>query len=158
MSKPIIKHAPLKLKLRRLTIFVFPVILYRFARWPFTSTLAGRIDRVHRSMISTCARIQMSAHETPCAYKRRKGKLAASIQREAGVWSEIWRERVVSWAGHLERNTASHSWTARLMNLMPPSELQHRRAHNSNRPVVRKSPGYINSRWQESTELLRVLS
>lgn len=52
--------------------------------------------------------------EDSASYVRRRGRLAAGLCREHGLWSRRWCLRVVSWDAHLKRPRNSGSWAAQV--------------------------------------------
>ena len=152
VSKPILKHASMAVKMRRIKSFVLPVVAYRFVRWPFCRTLALRLDRIQRKMISICAGLRRLSDESPEAFNRRRGRHATGIQTEAGTWSSLWERRACGWVQHLHRNTRNASWTAKLSKHTQTSNLNWRRANFGNRPLTRSAPGHICTRWFEGFE------
>lgn len=152
LSKPILKCASFDLKMHRLNNFVALVISYRSVRWPYNKTLAMRLDRLQRAMISICAGLRKQAEETPQAFSKRRGKHAASVQAKLGSWSSLCRVRSVGWAGHIERNTANASWSAKLSPVITTADLQWRRANCNNRPQTRTASGYRCTRWFEGVQ------
>ena len=77
-----------KALLRRINIFVMPVLRYRFPRWTFYKSIALAIDRVQRRMISIVLSCKRSPNEEQNVFHRRRAKAATSAQIEQGRWSE----------------------------------------------------------------------
>ena len=144
-----VKHCPKQVLLSRLNVFVLPILSYRWVRWPYTKSLAKRIDILQRKMICIILGVRKLPHESPDAFRRRRGKMAAQTQRKAGLWSNVWGVRQEGWALHVKRNTANASWVAKCSLFMTVHDLQWRRACFSGRPHVRQCSGYICTRWYE---------
>ena len=90
ICKSLVKHCPKQVLLSRLTVFVLPIFSYRGVRWPHTKSLAKRIDTLQRKMICIILGVRKLPHESPDAFRRRRGKMAAQTQRKAGLWSNLW--------------------------------------------------------------------
>ena len=126
-----------------------PVLCFRLTRWPFLISRARQLDAIQKKMISITLKLRMQEGETPAGFVRRRGRLAADIQRDTGTWSQQWASQVVSWDEHLRRERNHRTWAAQLRHLRPPEELQTRRA-DFGRPLTRNEPGFIKARWYES--------
>ena len=147
VMKPCNVFSRRKALLRRMNTFVMPVLRYRFPRWTFYKSIALEIDRVQRRMVSIVLSCKRAPHEEQNAFYRRRAKAATSAQIEQGRWSERWAGAVVSWAEHVERDTASMCFVAKLSHIMPPAELNMRRSLNNGRPCTRAASGFIIRRW-----------
>ena len=79
-----LKPFALKLRLKRLDTFVFPVISYRMARWPYQITAAKRLDALQRKMISILLNLKTNPEDTPEIFSRRRGRIAAKHQQALG--------------------------------------------------------------------------
>ena len=75
--------------LRRIQRFVLPVLRYRFPRWTFYKSLALKLDRVQRRMISIVLATKRIEGEDLNVFYRRRAKLATAEQKSQRAWSEV---------------------------------------------------------------------
>ena len=130
---------------------VTPVASFRFARWPFTIDRSKKLDAQQRRMIRLAVRVRRLSGETDELYCRRAAHVVSDVHFALTPWSLLWAVSTVNWASHLFRNTAGASWAANLLTLRSTSELEIRRALNSNRrPGTRSASGFMCRRWTDS--------
>ena len=140
---------PIKTRLQSMQRTVTPVIEFRCSRWPFTLTLARRLDAVQRKMIAIILNVHMLSTETPESFVKCCGRLAASHQRQIGSWSRRWAKRVCDWNDHIRRDRNAACWSHMLLTVRSPDELAQRRQVHG-RPQTRRFPGWCHARWTES--------
>ena len=106
------------------------------------------LRRMQRKMLRIVLPIRVIAGETPESFARRSGRIVSHVQRMVGPWGALWACRVISWAGHVLRDTKGLCWSARILDVRSSAELSARRSLNSNRPKNRKQSGWSNRRWR----------
>ena len=126
-------------------------------RWTFYKSLALKLDRVPRRMISIVLATKRIEGEDLNVFYRRRAKLATAEQKSQRAWSEVWAGCVVSWGEHVLRNSGNACFVAQLNGIMPNSELSERRSLNSGRPCTRTSPGFIVRRWWDGFDNSQLL-
>ena len=130
---------------------VLPIVRSRWARWPFTTTRAQRLDAMQRKMMSIICSLRMDVGESFEGYVRRRGRELAQLQKRYGRWSMLWANAITGWADHLQRPINSKTWASRVMSLRTPAELAERRAV-SGTPMTRSASGWVCRRWFESVQ------
>ena len=123
------------------------------ARWAFNVTLSQRLDNVQRHMTAIILATPRRAGEEDRDFFRRRSREASRAARSMGLWSVRWAVGICDWGGHVERNTASACFAARLNHVRNSDELADRRTHNSNRPATRRVAGYVSRRWWDGYPL-----
>ena len=152
LGKPVFKRFHIKIKIARLDSLVFPILNFRFSRWPFSKSRAKSLDRVQRKMISICLGLRCLVNESGESFVQRRLARINEIIPFQKRWSYIWASRVVDWSNHVVRNTHGHCWSTQLIDVVSPEELAERRRDNYNRPCTRIVPGFTSTRWYESIE------
>ena len=147
--KPCSAFSKRKALLQRMNIFVMPVLRYRLPMWTFHKSIALEIDRMQRRMVSIVLSCKRAPTEEPPVFYRRRGSAATEAQIEQGRWSERWARAVVPWAEHVERDTATMCFVAKLGHVMPPAELSMRRSLNNGRPCTRAASGFVVRWWRD---------
>ena len=94
-----VESSKLTLKTRLLMISraVTPVLRFKWARWPFTTSRALQLDAVQRRMFGILLRLQRCPGQEIDAYVRRRGRCTADLQRQHGSWSAAWAKSVGGW-------------------------------------------------------------
>ena len=152
VGRPVFRKFSVKLKLRRLSLLVFPIVEFRLARWPFSMSKARQLDSAQRKMVGILLGLRKQLNHVGETFWQQK---SAAISKHIGVenkWSNIWATGVVSWSEHIARNSYDACWCAKLSEFLPPDELSQRRSQNSGRHCVRASNGFASTRWFESVE------
>ena len=145
------KKFGVSIRLARIKRLIFPVVSYRFVRWPFSKARAARLDKAQREMIAIVISIRKHEGETPQAFVHRRNAAVRSFIPISERWSTIWARRLLSWQQHILRNTMSACWVANIWHVMTPEFLERRRRDDrSGRPNVRCVPGWGALRWTES--------
>ena len=151
VGKPVFKKFGMSIRLARIKRLVFPVVSYRFVRWPFSRTRAARLDKIQTEMTAIVLGIRKLEGETPQAYAHRRNKEVRSAIPFLDRWSTVWAQRILSWYQHVDRNTMSACWVSNIWHVKTPEDLEKRRRDNSSRrPSVRCVPGWGALRWTES--------
>ena len=124
---------------------------------------------MQRKMISVACPIRRGTGEDSDVFARRKGRYASGLAREAGLWSEHWFKRALTWDDHLMRNHSGCSWNHSLVAFHDADWLKEQRSffaasaptrHNpwtsvAGRTGTRAAPGKVQARWQESVLKVR---
>ena len=72
------------------------------------------VDRIQAKMTSIILQLPRLDGEFAEDYVRRRGRLAARICKEQGLWSHKWFKRAIKWDEHLARPQNSLYWAAAL--------------------------------------------
>ena len=141
---------PTSLRIDQLERVVKPIIFYRASRWPFTLTVAKKLDRLQRRMLRLCVKVSSLPSDTPETYGRRAARVVSSIQVHIGSWGVLWAERIITWSAHHLRNTDGACWASRILTIRSTHELNVRRSQQNARPLTRVSSEFVNRRWTDS--------
>ena len=147
------KKLPVPAKLALLKRAVFPVLKFRWTRWPFRISYAEQLDNVQRQMLGIISGVTPSCDETVEQYIRRRAGESRRLQRQMGSWSDGWAQAICNWDAHLGRPQNCLTWAEMLRHVMSPGDLAWRRVHNFNRPATRSQSGFIQRRWFESVPI-----
>ena len=143
---------------------VSPQLDFRCSRWPPQKQIASELDSMQRKMTGALLRIQREPHESVEDYVRRRGRFAAKVCRQHGLWSARWFSRAAKWDAHLARSKNSRTWAARLRTYRGSEWLQERRrsfmprdswasSSLAGRTDTRAYRGRIHMRWQDGIAL-----
>ena len=158
--------APLEMKLNLLDRTVRPIASYRMSRWPFQVHAAKRIDRTQTKMIRTLMREKVQAGDDPAAFVLRRNRAAAGVARRRGLWSAVWKRRVIEWNDHLGRERNRNSWAAKTLIFHGSEWLQERRRMHATgssssllagRTCTRATRGIVHRRWHDGVDAARSL-
>ena len=130
------KKFAIRIRLAQIVRTVQPILVSRLSRYPFTVTMADKLDRLQRKMIAIAMGLRKGADEEPAQFIRRRGREAGVLQTSMGRWSRLWGHLVVGWAAHVERNTSKRSWSYKIIHIRNNEELAWRRA-DMGRPYTR---------------------
>ena len=108
------RHLSIEDKAALLKRAVAPQLDFRCSRWAPQKQVASEIDRLQTKMTATLLKLPLLEDERPEDYVRRRGRLAAQLSRNHGLWSARWFQRAVKWDEHLSRPRNAHCWAARL--------------------------------------------
>ena len=76
---------------------------WKLSRWPFQKTVAIALDSVQCRMMAIIMKTTRMSHETIDVFCRRRNREARNVCEAAGMWSELWANRVVHWHQHVAR-------------------------------------------------------
>jgi len=156
------RSAPLSDKLKLLNRAVLPIASYRMSRWPYQTNAAKRLDRTQTKMIRTLMRHQFEPGDDPATFAARRNRMAASVARRCGQWSQVWRKRVLDWSAHLNRERNHTSWAAKTLHYHGKHWLQEqRRIHATGasgsilagRTCTRAGRGIVHRRWHDGVDV-----
>ena len=151
LSKQTTGPLSVSLKMVAFNRSVTPVLSFRLARWPFTTSRAKTLDKLQRRMIRLMCRTPRLSGETDELYNRRAAHAVTDIQHSLVPWGLLWASYIVNWAAHMLRNSAHACWAANLLHFRSSSELDTIRAISSTRrPGTRSEPGFVCKRWTDS--------
>lgn len=113
-SSAAMRKQPMWCRLHVLNSSVLPVLTYRMPRWPWATTTATALGRLQRRMLSVVLQVRPYLYEEVNAFVRRRGRMAAKLQDEAGRWSAVYSTRLANWAAHVQRRPPAH-WVRQLL-------------------------------------------
>ena len=148
-------------RLRLLQRAVTPGLDFRCSRWPPQPQIAKEVDSLQRKMVGSIVNVPRWSGELVGDFVRRRGRNAARLCREHGVWSDRWFKRAVLWDEHLQRPQNSNTWSAKLRAHRDRLWFVQRRASllplgqswsssvTGGRTRTRTLPGKVHTRWPD---------
>ena len=124
----------------------WPAINLRCARWHMGRHKLSRIDALQRRLIACVIREPRHPSEEDSSYFRRRGRIAASIARDAGLWSERVARQMLRWHARMSA-PAYAGWAQKLVNWRGRDWLQNRRLRDRLVVGVRRTNLYKSSPW-----------
>lgn len=117
-------------KLRWLTTVVLPIARSRWARWPYTTTTAARINAMQRKLLALVFEIRPSKGESADTFRERRHLLTTAMSRHQGLWSREWEKSIHSWHAHVVRSSDGHAWSGKLLAWHGDEWLRSKRSGN----------------------------
>lgn len=108
-SSAAMRKLPMWCRLRVLNFSVLPVLTYRMPHWPWATTTATALDRLQRRMLSVVLQVRPYLYEEVNVFVRRRDRMAAKLQDEAGRRSAVYSTRLANWAAHVHRRPPAQS-------------------------------------------------
>ena len=105
--------------------------------------------------------------EDPAAFVMRRNRAAAGVARRRGLWSDVWKKRVIAWNAHLGRELNKNSWAAKTLHFHGKEWLQQRRrmfavgsqgSLLAGRTETRAGRGIVHRRWHDGVDHAKALS
>eukprot|EP00928_Gymnodinium_smaydae_P021212 TRINITY_DN18258_c1_g1_i1.p1 TRINITY_DN18258_c1_g1~~TRINITY_DN18258_c1_g1_i1.p1 ORF type:complete len:557 (+),score=32.02 TRINITY_DN18258_c1_g1_i1:406-2076(+) len=112
------KHLSGKSKWKLVSRAVEPHFRWRCSRWPMSKYYVDALNRWQRNFAIKCIKLTPSAYlnETTAAeLKRTRARTAGAFCKNVGLWSDIWKNRVVQWQAHIARG---HNDTTQLLHAL----------------------------------------
>ena len=150
-------------KLNLLSRSVMPQMDFRSSRWPPQKQIATEIDRTQRKMTAAIVTIPHNEYESSCEFVRRRGRAAAKLCNEHGLWSKRWFGRASRWDDHLNQYRNHLSWPAKLRQFKDRTWFIFQRSQftpvstgpfsnfsaTAGRTDTRAVRGYVHMRWHD---------
>ena len=132
-------------RLKFLQTCVKPAASFKWTKWPYTPTLAGRLDQLQRHLVGNALRICPRSSESWEAFRRRRHTITHKVTVETGMWSNDWKNAIIAWEQHIERPSDRGNWSKPAYDYHGAAwMLEQRLAH-----------GYRNSFARTSTRAIR---
>ena len=148
-----IRKAGKRVKQRFLAACVLPIAQARWARWPFLTTTASKLDGLQRKMLASLFNVSPSSSEPYEDFCQRRHAETAALAREMGLWSRQWAKSIVNWADHVDREHDPFTWSKDALEWRDSFWLQMQRFLHSgssgSRTRTRCSRGTPAKRWQD---------
>ena len=109
-------------------------------------------------------REKFKSGDDPAALVLRRNRAAASLARRHGLWSAVWKKRVINWNDHLGRELNQNSWAAKTLSYHGKEWLQERRRMHATgsscsvlagRTRTRASKGIVHRRWHDGVDVAK---
>ena len=131
----------------------------RWARWPYRTTLADRLDATQRRYLAILFPTVRLDTDSDQSFFVRRSTHAADRARRIGVWSRIWADDILAWDGHVQRGHDPDLWHKPLLAWQGPSWLEIQRARFSSRGESRTNSrstvGGVATRWLDGLSHIR---
>jgi len=155
-------HDQLPALAHRFIIFsrmVKPHFEWRCSRWPYASSQAVRLQRLHRRMVAIIIRPKRLDDDTFDRFARRRGREVSKHIGAEHDWANAWAKRVHTWKQHLYRADVNTHWPAALLKWRGKLWMQDRRVAQGSaratagRTATRAQRGGIATRWHDGMDL-----
>ena len=155
---PALRTASFKAKMGFLQRCVRPLAAWKWSQWPFTKTMATKLDQCQTHMIAILNPVQPLGHESPLEYFSRRSCLCGRTAKRIGKWSVQWAESLSNWKGHHERDHSKCHWNPAIAAWHDQQWLETQRRNNTganatSRTRTRSTTGRVLARWRESLDV-----
>ena len=106
---------------------VLMTVSWLFCRWPYQKGVATQLDSLQSRMLSILTKIPQGPHESLADWFKKKKQAGRKAASSIGLWSEIWRKRVLEWDQHVIRSADRNSILAVLRHWHDSAWLQQQR-------------------------------
>ena len=132
-----------------------PLLDYRAARWPVSSTTGRFVDAVQRRVILMLSRVPPLDGEDIDGWQRRRSRWAGDCARRWGLWSSRAEVRARAWLQHLRRERNHDSMASQALRWRGQEwRRQQRLAAGSARAdagrLGTRVLTHVNLRWEDS--------
>lgn len=131
----------------------------RWSRWPFTQTLANKLDACQRRFLYSLFPVKLFCDEMLPAFYARRHRTASHLACATGRWSDLWARDVCKWHSHVQRRHDPHAWNPHLLSWRSGARLALQKLWHSSlgesRTSTRMFPGKPYCRWEEGLQLAR---
>jgi len=156
--RPSLKNASKETKLRFLHTCVCSISKFRWPRWPFTRTLADKLDACQRRFLYHLFPTSPYPQELMQDFFPRRHRAASRLACASGKWSELWAKDVLSWQAHVQRRHDTNVWSPQILGWRGQEWLSIQRMWNSalgeSRTNTRVYRGHVHRRWEEGVEYI----
>ena len=148
-------------KLRFLSTCVCTIARGRWSRWPFTHTLASRVDALQRKILYSLFPLKPYSHESLQSFYERRHRAAGHLASSAGRWSQLWAADLKNWHAHVDRGHDAHAWSPYLLTWKGHQWLSLQRLWHSavgeSRTNTIIAHGKVYRRWEEGLQVVQSL-
>ena len=140
-------------KLRFLCTSMCTIARFRCSRWPYTRSLAKRLDAEQRRYLYRLFPVKPHPGETIDNFYHRRHLTTCRLAQRVGKWSEMWASDVVKWRDHVRRGHDIHAWSPKLLlwsgQGWPGLQRLWHSAFGESRTKTRALRGCVHRRWEE---------
>ena len=130
------------------------VAQFRWSRWPFQRSYAGRLDASKRKMLAGLLRITPHDGEPYAAFVQRRHLQSGRLATQCGRFSHAWAESLKAWNDHVTRRHDTGTWSLALLVWKDQAWLIERRVSHSSsnfwkgefRSCTRAYRGHVHNR------------
>ena len=153
---PGLRTSSMATKLRFLRSCICTIAKFRWARWPYTVTLASKLDASQRRFLYSLFPISPASNESLEDFFARRHRTAARLASSTGKWSDMWAADLSSWHSHVVRAHDTHAWSPHILKWRGHDWLRLQRLWHSSvgesRTNTRAYRGCVHRRWEEGLE------
>ena len=157
-SQASLKKSSKSVKMRFMRTSVTSICKFRWPRWPYTCTLANKLDACQRRLLYSLFPITRNAEEDIYDFFSRRHCAAARLANSSGKWSSLWAQDVLSWHDHVHRKHDPNVWSHHILSWRGNDWLNLQRLWHSaigeSRTRTRAGRGPVYRRWDEGVEYL----
>lgn len=156
--RPSLQKASKETKLRFLCTSVRSISKFRWTRWPYTRTLADKLDACQRRFLYHLFPLSPHPQESMQDFFPRRHRAASRLACSSGKWSELWAEDVLRWHAHIHRKHDANSWSPCILAWRGHEWLSMQRMWNSafgeSRTNTRVHRRHVHRCWEEGLEYI----
>ena len=145
-------------KIRFLQTCVRSISQFRWSRWPFTPTLAKKLDACQRRFLYPLFPVRPRLHETLQEFYTRRHRATSRLANTSGKWSRSWASDLAKWHARLERGHDNYTWSLHILQWRGGFWLEVQRllhsARGESRTKTRLSRGKPSMRWEEGLRMV----
>ena len=144
------------IKIRFIQNIVRSIASYRWARWPYSTMAAAKLDSAQRRMLGWILEVKPRPTETIADFVRRRQLTTGRIASKYGRYSTLWLTDLRKWESHVLRQVSHPElWSVHLYQWHNHEWLNRQRslasASGESRTGLRSSqPGRVQPRWEAS--------
>ena len=140
---------------------VLPIFGYKFSRWPWSKTIAGKLDAAQTHMIALLHPLSRQSGEDDQTYFTRRSLTAGRLATASGRWSHHWALAMQNWEAHVIRSHDPKAWSKPVYSHRGAEWLQIRRLTHSSgqtsRTNTRSLHARVAARFEESLAYARAI-
>jgi hypothetical protein len=155
VDKTLVKNSGALTIARIVNRYLLPLLSYRWILWPFSKTLALRIDALHARLLAALIPSAPLPTEDVASFHCRRCREAGRIasRSRTGAWSHMWAKGVIKWHGHIVRNSSGKQWSSHILKWRDDAFLQKQRKQFVPKSTCRSSAftleaGRTNTRYR----------
>lgn len=154
--RPSLQRASRETKLRFLDSCVCSISKCRWARWPYTRTLADKLDACQRRFLYQLFPTSRHNGESLHEFFPRRHRSASRIAASSGKWSKLWTRDLHRWDAHVKRQHDINAWSHHILSWRGQDWIGLQRLWNSSfgesRTNTRAFRGHVHRRWENGLQ------
>ena len=143
-------------RMKWLSVNILAVAAARWVSWPFSHSMAGRLDKTQCHMVELLLNYPRKNNVSNEMYYRNRSILAGRTCASLGRWSIRWATAVLKWHSHCLRGSDVNMWHKYILSCRTASWLDEQRLLHGRgiikRTKTRLFAGKVSVRWSESID------
>jgi hypothetical protein len=116
--------------------FILPFLRFRWAIWPFTTSMAQEMDSLQNQMIAALSALTPLPGEDLPGFFKHRCNMASSIASAQGRWAARWAKSILDFDAHCKRDHNGQMWHNHLAAMWTSEQLQAQRAKFATKLVI----------------------